>query len=135
MHMSGIICDRQRIAQDPLRPGLHWWSCPSCLLTSSISSALAHPQGPFKALTRTHAAHAAGQPSVVWAGAKGAAPAAGNAVRAAELGPNGISWHGGKVMMGTVNVYVVWYGNWTADAKLILTDLLQSIGVSTAQRT
>jgi hypothetical protein len=26
---------------------------------------------------------------------------------------NGISYHGGPVMPGTVNIYFIWYGNWT----------------------
>jgi phosphate-induced protein 1 len=26
---------------------------------------------------------------------------------------DGIDWHGGPVMPGTVNVYFIWYGNWT----------------------
>lgn len=26
---------------------------------------------------------------------------------------NGISYHGGPIMPGTVNVYFIWYGNWT----------------------
>src|SRR5512143_1253929 len=26
---------------------------------------------------------------------------------------NGINYHGGPVMLGTVNVYYIWYGNWS----------------------
>jgi len=29
---------------------------------------------------------------------------------------NGISYHGGPIMPGTVNVYYIWYGNWTNGA-------------------
>jgi hypothetical protein len=29
-----------------------------------------------------------------------------------------------------VNIYVIWYGNWASDSKLVLTDLLQNVGVS-----
>jgi hypothetical protein len=44
---------------------------------------------------------------------------------------NGILYHGGPVMLGTVNVYYVWYGNWTGNsATTILTDLAGSIGGS-----
>jgi hypothetical protein len=41
---------------------------------------------------------------------------------------NGISYHGGPVILGTVNVYYVWYGNWSGSAATqILTDLATNI--------
>jgi len=44
---------------------------------------------------------------------------------------NGISYHGGPVMTGTVNVYFIWYGNWNANsAQTILPALASSIGNS-----
>jgi hypothetical protein len=44
---------------------------------------------------------------------------------------NGILFHGGPVMLGTVNVYFIWYGNWAGNsATTILTDLAQNIGGS-----
>jgi len=45
---------------------------------------------------------------------------------------NGISYHNGPVMHGTVNVYYIWYGDWTKDpaANAILTDWAQYIGDS-----
>lgn len=44
---------------------------------------------------------------------------------------NGIDWHGGNVMHGTINVYFIWYGAWgTNSAKTILTNLAQHIGGS-----
>ena len=49
---------------------------------------------------------------------------------------NGISYHGGPVMRGTVNVYFIWYGEWaTLDSKAaaILTDWGNSIGGSPYQ--
>jgi Phosphate-induced protein 1 conserved region len=46
-------------------------------------------------------------------------------------GGNGIFYHGGPVMLGTVNVYYIWYGNWTGNsATTILTDFAKSIGGS-----
>ena len=46
-------------------------------------------------------------------------------------GTNGISYHGGPVMLGTVNVYYIWYGDWTNNtATTILTDLARNIGRS-----
>ncbi|MEY2424138.1 MAG: hypothetical protein QOI95_4205 [Acidimicrobiaceae bacterium] len=44
---------------------------------------------------------------------------------------NGISYHGGPVMLGTTKAYVIWYGNWADNtATTILTDLFTSIGGS-----
>jgi phosphate-induced protein 1 len=44
---------------------------------------------------------------------------------------NGIFFHGGPVMLGTVNVYYIWYGNWSGNtATTILPDLASSIGGS-----
>lgn len=44
---------------------------------------------------------------------------------------NGISYHGGPLILGTVNVYYIWYGNWSGNnATTILTDLAQNIGGS-----
>ena len=46
-------------------------------------------------------------------------------------GSNGINYHGGPVMLGTTNVYYIWYGNWTGNtANSILTSLAQSMGGS-----
>ena len=44
---------------------------------------------------------------------------------------NGIDYHGGPVMLGTVNIYYIWYGNWSGNsATTILTDFANSIGGS-----
>jgi hypothetical protein len=44
---------------------------------------------------------------------------------------NGINYHGGPVMTGTVHAYYIWYGNWTGNsATTILTDFMQNIGGS-----
>ena len=49
----------------------------------------------------------------------------------ARPGGNGISYHGGPVLLGTTHVYYIWYGNWgTNTANAILTNLAQSIGGS-----
>ncbi len=46
-------------------------------------------------------------------------------------GNNGISYHGGPIMLDTTNVYYIWYGNWSGNsATTILTDLASSIGGS-----
>ncbi|MES1981015.1 MAG: hypothetical protein V4443_00940 [Pseudomonadota bacterium] len=44
---------------------------------------------------------------------------------------NGITYHGGPVMLGNTNVYYIWYGNWAGNtATTILTDLAKSIGAT-----
>ena len=45
---------------------------------------------------------------------------------------NGISYHGGPVIVTGTNVYVIWYGNWPSGntTQPILTSLLSSIGGS-----
>jgi hypothetical protein len=51
--------------------------------------------------------------------------------KAKPAGNNGIVYHGGPVMLGTVNVYYIWYGNWSGNSAVtILTDLAQNIGGS-----
>src|SRR5947199_10810905 len=42
---------------------------------------------------------------------------------------NGINYHNGPVMLATVNMYYIWYGDWSANSAVdILTDLAESIG-------
>jgi hypothetical protein len=44
---------------------------------------------------------------------------------------NGINYHGGPVMLGTVNIYYIWYGNWTNNsATTILQTFASAIGAT-----
>lgn len=43
---------------------------------------------------------------------------------------NGINYHGGPVMTTTKNIYYIWYGTWSSNAKSILTNLAQTEGGS-----
>jgi hypothetical protein len=55
---------------------------------------------------------------------------AGKAARA-KAGSNGITYHGGPVILGTTHIYYIWYGNWGSNtANTILTNLAQNIGGS-----
>ena len=46
-------------------------------------------------------------------------------------GGNGISYHNGPVVLGTPNIYLIWYGNWASNsATSILTDWASGIGGS-----
>src|SRR5262249_55816480 len=47
-----------------------------------------------------------------------------------DIAPKGISYYGGPVMKGTVNLYYIWYGNWTNSTTSILTSFAQSLGGS-----
>jgi hypothetical protein len=66
----------------------------------------------------------------------GIKPASGSASEAppvvsARPRGNGISYHGGPVMLGTTNVHFIFYGNWTGNsATTILPDLASHIGGS-----
>ena len=45
---------------------------------------------------------------------------------------NGISYHGGPVMLGTPNIHYIWYGNWSGNsATTILASFIQNLGGST----
>jgi hypothetical protein len=58
-------------------------------------------------------------------GAKGKAGTGGKAKT------TGMSYHGGPVMVGTTNVYYIWYGNWSGNtATTILEDLAKNMGGS-----
>src|SRR3954447_482604 len=50
--------------------------------------------------------------------------------QASRGGPksSGIAYHGGPVILGTTNIYYIWYGNWSNTATSILTDLASTIG-------
>jgi hypothetical protein len=44
---------------------------------------------------------------------------------------NGIFYHGGPLILGTTNVYYIWYGNWSANsATIILPDFAGALGGS-----
>ncbi|HEX6838016.1 MAG TPA: hypothetical protein VF334_15670 [Polyangia bacterium] len=43
-------------------------------------------------------------------------------------GANGINYHGGPVMLGTVNVYYIWYGSWSSGSQAILTNFISNLG-------
>ncbi len=55
----------------------------------------------------------------------------GHAKPNARPSTNGINYHGGPLILGTTNVYYIWYGNWTGNsATTILTDLATNVGGS-----
>jgi hypothetical protein len=54
-----------------------------------------------------------------------------NFARPGGGGSNGINYNGGPVMLGTPNVYVIWYGNWSGNSAVnLITALLSNIGPS-----
>ncbi len=56
--------------------------------------------------------------------------ATGRARPARTVRGSGINYHNGPVILGTTNVYYIWYGNWSTGAQNILTNLASSIGGS-----
>jgi hypothetical protein len=55
----------------------------------------------------------------------------GKPARPGGSSSNGINYHGGPLILGTTNVYYIWYGNWSGNsATTILTDLAHNIGGS-----
>lgn len=55
----------------------------------------------------------------------------GQAGKAGGKGGNGINYHNGPVMTNPINVYLIWYGDWTGNSAVgILEDLIISIGGS-----
>jgi len=65
----------------------------------------------------------------------GGAAAENAATKARARKSPGITYHGGPVMLGTVNAYYVWYGDWTGSAAPgILTDFISHLGGSRYER-
>ena len=62
----------------------------------------------------------------------GATTAAASApTRRLQASGNGITYHGGPVLLNTVNVYYIWYGNWASDSGVsILTDFASHVSGS-----
>ena len=63
--------------------------------------------------------------------ARGKGPGGGGGGGGGKKKDNGIQYHGGPLMMGTVNMYYIWYGNWDFSVKntdKILQDFANSIG-------
>ena len=59
----------------------------------------------------------------------------GDRIKSAKLGASAtdspMMYHGGPVMLGTIHLYYIWYGNWTGNtAQTILTAFASSIGGS-----
>ena len=67
-------------------------------------------------------------------------PAIPGPIGEAVVTGNGINYHGGPVMKGTPNVYVIWYGNWngtgsnTAATRSLIEHFLSTIGGSAIER-
>ena len=48
-----------------------------------------------------------------------------------KAGANGINYHGGPLILGTTNIYYIWYGNWSGNtATSILPDLATGLSGS-----
>src|SRR6516165_10781756 len=48
-----------------------------------------------------------------------------------SVAQHGIQYHGGPVMLGTKNVYLIWYGNWSGNtAQHIVPNLIHNLNGS-----
>jgi len=93
---------------------------------ASIPSAHAGPSAPAPIHYMPTQANA--HPSTLPVASTGVtAPTAG---AAATVRGNGIDYHGGAVMTGTVKAYVIWYGAWAPASQTIVRDFLTSVGGS-----
>ncbi len=57
-------------------------------------------------------------------------PPFGAVQAAAPASGNGIIYHGGPLMLGTINVYYIWYGNWSGAAALSAVNVLQNLATN-----
>src|SRR5262245_5317225 len=103
-------------------------------LSPILAALLAHPMGCATADEPSEGSEA--QPRIVVARPYSGEPSGAGSedVGTAQEALNGghvIGYQGGHVMSGTVNVYYIWYGNWSGNsATSILTDFANNIGNS-----
>ena len=58
-------------------------------------------------------------------------PGASKPTSSATVGSNGISYHGGPIILGTTHTYFIWYGNWSGNsATSLLPAFADTIGGS-----
>ncbi len=63
--------------------------------------------------------------------AKGGGHGGGGGGHGGHTKSNGIDYHGGPVMLGTTDVYYIWYGTWNdAAERAVLTNFAENIGGS-----
>ncbi len=58
------------------------------------------------------------------------APGRGNAGTGSNTTGNGINYNGGPIILGTTNVYFIWYGTWDSTSQTIMTNWANHIGGS-----
>jgi Phosphate-induced protein 1 conserved region len=95
---------------------------------------LQHVDNPGQTADKVPSGHVPGAPQETME------PAAAGPVGQAVVTGNGINYHNGPVMKGTVHAYVIWYGNWagtgsnTAATKSLIEHFLGTIGGSNIER-
>jgi len=100
-------------------------------------------QSPHAAPPPEHAAAGSNEPDLEptgkgWGELKGPARQPGGGARPGGNGKvkgNGINYHNGPLILGTTNVYYIWYGDWSGNsATTILPDFARNIGGSSYYR-
>jgi hypothetical protein len=107
----------------------------STRLASAITASLCFSSAGFAASVNSNQSHEL-IPTGKGYGVEVPGPAPEAVARAKPSGNNGILYHGGPLMLGTTNVYYIWYGNWSGNSAVtILSDLMQNMGGSPIYNT
>ena len=91
----------------------------------AVAAAASLQNHPYIHIARPRGVHSDGTTSTDATGrlARGGASVHTSQDSAMGYSGNGIAFHGGAVMTGPVNVYYIWYGNWSGNSAVrILTD-------------
>ena len=95
----------------------------SCLLFTATANAEVVRQDSSAAVDFSPTGKGWGEPPVLGS--------SGTVTKAARVGSNGISYHGGPLILGTSHAYYIWYGNWSGNtATMILSNFAAALGGS-----
>lgn len=87
-----------------------------CLAVAAVAALLASTFGPVSAVDAAEVRHQDGEHLKPTGKGSGELDPSGlsaaNAQKFSSVSTNGISYHGGPVMLNTVNLYYIWYGAW-----------------------
>ena len=113
------------------------WTAAMALALAACGGGLDQPETSSSKVEALDTVPVRGNPTGKLGGTRQHPPAASHAENAAGgIGQNsfsgyGIDYHDGPIMLGTVNVYYIYYGNWTGNsAPLILKDFMLGLSGS-----
>jgi hypothetical protein len=82
---------------------------------AAIAILMASLFGPVGTVQTAEVRHGEGEQLKPTGKGRGELDPTGWSARNARAGSNGIYYHGGPVMLGTPNVYFIWYGDWSGN--------------------